>query len=93
MASKLNKKKAVTIIQYLVLLLGLSVAAIIFQQTFSNVSRFLIIVVVAVLYVVWGYWHHGFHGRFDRMVFLEYSLVSLIVIMLAALGLGLIRFL
>lgn len=85
-------KKSIEIIQFLVLLLVLSVSAIIFQQTFENLYRFLIIVCVAIFYVFWGYWHHSHLDRLDKTVILEYSLVAAIVVVLAALGLGIIRF-
>jgi hypothetical protein len=82
----------IEIIQFLTLLLGLSIAAIIFQQTVSNLSRFGIIVAISVLYILWGYWHHAPKDRMLKMILLEYSLVAGMIILLAALGLGIIRF-
>ena len=82
----------IVFIQYAVLVLGMFVSALIFQKTADNLYRFYIIVVLSVLYVAWGLWHHGFTERFDKLVFFEYSLVSAIVIMLSALGLGIVRF-
>ncbi len=80
------------VIQFLTLLLCLSVAAIIFQQTASNLSRFGIIVAISVLYVFWGYWHHAPKDRMMNLILLEYSLVAVMIILLSALGLGIIRF-
>lgn len=79
-------------IQYVVLIFAMSVSALMFQKTADNLYRFYIIIVLSLLYIVWGLWHHGFTERLDKLVFFEYSLVSAIVIMLSALGLGIVRF-
>lgn len=92
MARKKKSNISLEIVQFLTLLLVLSVAAIIFQQTVSNINRFLIICVVSALYVLWGYWHHSPKDRMMGMILLEYSLVAVMVILLSALGLGIIRF-
>lgn len=78
--------------QYLTLVFVAGVVAILFQQTPSNLNRFLYVVLFGFLYILWGYWHHGNYDRVDRLVIVEYSLVSLIMILLSALGLGVIRF-
>jgi len=85
-------RKIVPIIQYFVLLFGMSIAALFFQKTPGNMDRFFIIFVLSLMYVAWGCWHHGHLDRLDRLVVLEYSIVAIIVIMLSALGLGIIRF-
>jgi len=89
---KINKKYIVGSIQFLTLVLGLSLSAIVFQRTFKIMDRFIIIVITAILYVFWGIWHHSTNDRADKLVILEYSLVSVIVILLSALALGIVRF-
>lgn len=89
------KKKShslVVFIQYFVLVISMSIAALFFQKTADNFSRFYILVGLSLLYIVWGIWHHGYTERLDKLVLFEYSLVSAIVILLSALGLGIIRF-
>ena len=86
-------KKAIEVIQFLTLILGLSLSAIVFQRTFKVMDRFIIIAFTAVLYVFWGIWHHSLNDRADKLIILEYSLVSAIVILLSALALGIVRFL
>lgn len=83
---------AIEVIQFLTLVLCLGIAAIIFQQTASNLQRFAIICALSVLYVFWGYWHHAPKDRMLKMILLEYSLVAVMIILLAALGLGIVRF-
>ncbi len=83
---------ALEVIQFLTLILSLSIAAVIFQQTADNLRRFAIITAISVLYVLWGYWHHAPKDRMLKMVLLEYSLVAVMIILLSALGLGIIRF-
>ena len=85
-------KIGLELVQWLVLFLVISIAAIFFQQTFANINRFFIILMLAIFYVAWGYWHHAHKDRLDKTVLLEYSLVSLIVTLIAALGMGIIRF-
>lgn len=92
MTKALQNKVALEVIQFLTLILCLGVAAIIFQQTVDNMGRFGIIAAVCVLYVFWGYWHHAPTGRMVKMVLLEYTLVAAVIILLAALGLGIVRF-
>lgn len=87
-----RKTRIFEIMQFLVLILGLSVAAILFQNTQLGINRFLIITATAVLYVAWGCWHHWYTERLDKWVVAEYSLVALLVILLSALGLEIIRF-
>ncbi|PIR42861.1 hypothetical protein CO058_02255 [candidate division WWE3 bacterium CG_4_9_14_0_2_um_filter_35_11] len=79
-------------IQYVVLILAMFVASLLFQKTADNFSRFYILLILSLLYILWGVWHHGFTERLDKLILLEYSLVSAIVILLSALGLGIIRF-
>ncbi|OGC51828.1 hypothetical protein A2982_03815 [candidate division WWE3 bacterium RIFCSPLOWO2_01_FULL_39_13] len=87
-----RKNKIFEIIQFIILILGLSFAAIIFQNTQLSINRFLIITVAAILYVAWGCWHHWYTERLDKWILTEYSLVALLVILLSALGLEIIRF-
>ena len=82
----------IDIIQFLTLVLCLGVGSIIFQQTADNLQRFAIICAISVLYVFWGYWHHSPKDRMLKMILLEYSLVAVMIILLSALGLGIVRF-
>lgn len=82
----------IVFIQYIVLVSAMFVASLIFQKTADNFGRFYILVILSLLYTLWGIWHHGFTERLDKLVLFEYSLVSAIVILLSALGLGIIRF-
>lgn len=81
-----------SLLQYSTLLLIASVIAIFFQKTADNLHRFWLVVLFGLVYIAWGYWHHGSYDRLDKLVIIEYSLVSLIMILLSALGLGIIRF-
>lgn len=80
------------IIQFTSLFILLSVSAIIFNNVGDNLERFFIIFVDCVMYIVWGCWHHYTKDRLDKIVLLEYTLVSVIVAALAAMGLGIVRF-
>lgn len=82
----------IVFIQYAVLALSMFVASLLFQKTADNFGRFYILLVLSLLYILWGVWHHGFTERLDKLVLFEYSLVSAIVILLSALGLGIVRF-
>lgn len=86
------KIKTLEIIQFVSLFLVLFVSAILFNKTGSSLYRFLIIVIDAFLYVLWGVWHHRKDG-FNKMVLIEYGLVSVLIVILAAIGLGIVRFL
>ena len=86
---KINKLE---IIQFLTLFLVLFVSSILFSKTGSQSLRFLIIFVDAILYTGWGVWHHYAKDRFNKLIFIEYALVSFLIIILAALGLGVVRF-
>ena len=79
--------------QFFVLFLILFVSSIIFTNLSSNWSRFLVISIDAVLYVFWGIWHHYSKDRFSKIILLEYSLVAFFIVVLAAVGLGIVRFL
>jgi hypothetical protein len=87
-----KNKLYVEVVQFLTLILSLGIASIIFQQTADNLERFAIIIAISVLYVFWGYWHHAPKDRMLKMILLEYSLVAVMIILLSALGLGIIRF-
>ena len=89
----MNKKSLIIeIFQYVILLVVFVFAALAFSQVFDPLYRFLIILVVSLFYVLWGIWHHYHKDRLNKHIVLEYSLVAIIVILLSALGLGLIRF-
>lgn len=88
----IQNSRYLNVVQYLVLILGISLAAIFFQNTYDNLNRFFVIAGFCLLYIPWGYWHHSKDGRATNLVLLEYSLVSIIVILLSALGLGVVRF-
>lgn len=88
----MNNSKLLSVIQYLVLVLGISCAALLFQNTHENLNRFIVITIFSLLYIPWGYWHHAEFERGSKLILLEYSLVSFIVILLSALGLGIVRF-
>ena len=88
----LNKHFLIEILQYVLLVLVFFVAAIAFSKVFDPLYRFLIILAVSVFYFLWGIWHHYHKDRLNKHIILEYFLVALIVVLLSALGLGLIRF-
>lgn len=81
------------VIQFLSLFIILLVSSILFNKTSSQLGRFAIIIIDAFLYVGWGVWHHYSKDRISKMIILEYSLVSFLIIILAAIGLGIVRFL
>lgn len=90
---ELKEKDKIEIIQYLVLILIFSVGSIVFYKLDSVLYKFYAVIGFCCLYICWGYWHHGHLNRLDKLIIIEYSLVSLIVVLLTALGLGIIRFL
>lgn len=85
--------KTFEIIQFVSLFVVLFVSSILFNKTETQLGRFLIIAMDAILYVAWGVWHHYSKDRFNKIIILEYSLVSALIIILAAIGLGIVRFL
>jgi hypothetical protein len=85
--------KTSEVIQFLSLFIILLISSILFNKTGSQLGRFSIIIADALLYVAWGVWHHYSKDRFSKIIMLEYSLVSLLIIILAAMGLGIVRFL
>jgi hypothetical protein len=86
---KINLKE---FIQFFVLFSVLFVVAIVFRDTSDNLRRFLLILGSCVFYFLWGLWHHISSGRIDKLVVIEYGLVSFIIVFLAAMGLGVVRF-
>jgi transposase len=86
------RSKLLELIQFITLFIALFVSSILFSRTASHFLRFSIIAVDALLYVGWGVWHHYSKDRFNKIIFMEYSLVAIIIIILAALGLGIVRF-
>lgn len=87
-----KSKRVYVTAQYLTLFFVMSVAALFYQRTETNLRKFIIIFALGIFYVLWGYWHHTSNKRFDRVVFFEYLTVAILAILLSALGLGLIRF-
>lgn len=85
-------RRAIEITQYFILVVVLSFVSIIFSKTASNLGRFYLISMVSTFYFFWGLWHHHEKDRVDKLIVLEYLLVSAIIIILGALGLGIIRF-
>ena len=78
---------------FTVLFVILFASAILFSKIGDSFYRFLIIVADAVIYVFWGVWHHYSTDRFSKLILLEYALVAILIVILAALGLGVVRFL
>lgn len=80
------------IFQYIVLIIVFCFTALAFSQVYTNLERFLIIVITSIIYVLWGIWHHWNREKLHKNVLIEYILVALLVILLSAFGLGIIRF-
>lgn len=85
-------KTKMEIIQYMALVLLFIFGAILFYWAGYNIFKFYVVLIFSFLYVLWGYWHHGSHNRLDKTILLEYALFSLVIVLLAGLGLGVIRF-
>lgn len=83
----------IEIIQYLTLILIFASGSFTFYFVSQNIYKFYVVLTYAFLYILWGYWHHGHYNRLDKTILFEYALFSLVVVLLAGLGLGVIRFL
>lgn len=88
----ISKHFFIEIFQFFSLFVVLSISAILFRNETENLYRFLIIVADALIYFFWGMWHHSHKDRLDFYILIEYGMVSLLIILLAALGLGVVRF-
>jgi small basic protein len=91
--NKNMNKNIMIIFQVIILVVFLCISAVIFSNISDNFSRFLVICVVAVFYSIWGIVHHRLLNTLNKAIIIEYFLVSFIVIMLFAIGMGVIRFL
>ncbi len=88
----INKHFLIEVLQYILLVTVFVIAAIFFAKIYDPLARFVIILIVSAFYVLWGIWHHYHKDRLNKHIILEYFLVAVIVVLLSALGLGLIRF-
>lgn len=89
----MNKSNVTTeAIQWVVLIVVFFISALFYSQISDNIGRFLILLLLGVFYVGWGCWHHGYKERLTGEVFFEYTIVAVIAVLLAALGLGIFRF-
>jgi hypothetical protein len=86
---KINFKE---VLQFFALFGVLFVVSILFRNTAENMSRFVIIAIACGFYFVWGIWHHSSKERTNKIIVLEYALVSFLITLLAAMGLGVVRF-
>lgn len=89
---KVIKDKHIEYLQYVSLLVVLFFASNLFLTLAQSLYKFYVVLATSVFYVSWGVWHHRHMDRLDRVIVFEYFLVGLIVIALAAMGLGIVRF-
>ena len=86
------KLNVIEFVQFFILFSVLFIGAILFRETAENLMRFLIISGVCAIYFAWGIWHHSLRERINKIVIIEYGLVSFLIVLLAAMGLGIVRF-
>lgn len=66
-----------------ILFVGLLITAFFFNYfAFSKVAQIIIVGLGCIYYVVWGIIHHAVRNRLNRLITLEYILVSSIIFLL-----------